>query len=207
MIGVKKKEDVFYTLFRESAEKIVMAGEAFLDLVTNYTDVEAKVARMKAIETECDQQTHKILKTLNACFITPLDREDIYYLSKNMDEIVDTIEEVANRFLVFDVKIMRPEAIALSQLIMQSIRELEVLFRYISELKTNKIVMEQVIEVNRLENEGDIVYRGALTKLFREEKDPNELIKWKHLYEQLEASLDACENVANIVEGAVMKYA
>ena len=73
-------------------------------------------------------------------------------------------------------------------------------------MKKNSVVMEQIIEVNRIENEGDLIYREALSKLFREEKDPIELIKWKHLYEQIEDSLDSCENVANILEGVVMKY-
>jgi len=207
MRGVKKKEEIFFRLFIESAGKIVQAGEAFQDLVHNYVDVNDKVANLKVYETECDMQTHKILKALNGAFITPFDREDIYNIAKSMDDIVDCLEEVANRFVVFDVKQMKPEAITISDLIMQSIRELEVIFKHFSELKKNQIIMDQVIEVNRLENEGDILYRKALQGLFRNEKDPIELIKWKHLYEQLEASLDACENVANIVEGAVMKYA
>ena len=91
--------------------------------------------------------------------------------------------------------------------ILQAIRELEVLFKHLSEVKKNAIVKEQVIEVNRIENEGDILYRKTLSELFREEKDPIELIKWKHLYEQLEASLDSCEHVANIIEGVITKYA
>ncbi len=207
MRGVKKKEDIFFQLFIESAGKIVQAGEAFQDLVHNYVDVNDKVANLKVYETECDMQTHKILKALNGAFITPFDREDIYNIAKNMDDIVDCLEEVANRFIVFDVRQMKSEAITIADLIMQSIRELEVIFKHFSELKKNAIIMDQVIEVNRLENEGDILFRKALQGLFRNEKDPIELIKWKHLYEQLEASLDACENVANMVEGAVMKYA
>jgi len=90
--------------------------------------------------------------------------------------------------------------------IFQCIRELEVLFKNLKDIKTSSIVQEQIIEVNRIENEGDIVYRKALTKLFKNEKDPIEVIKWKQLFELLEDSLDACENVANIVEGIVMKY-
>jgi uncharacterized protein Yka (UPF0111/DUF47 family) len=84
---------------------------------------------------------------------------------------------------------------------------LDVLFKHLKEIKTNTIVREQIIEVNRIENEGDIVYRRALTKLFKNEKDPIEIIKWKQLYELLEESMDSCENVANIVEGLVMKHA
>lgn len=207
MIGVKKKEDEFFQLLREFAEKIVLAGETFLDLVTNYENVEEKVAKVKEMETLCDQQSHKILAALNASFITPFDREDIYQITKEMDDIVDNLEEVANRFDVFDVKELRPESVVMSNHIMQAIRELEVMFKHLSETKKNSIVTDQIIEVNRIENEGDICYRKALKDLFKNETDPIELIKWKHLYERLETSLDSCETVANIVEGVVMKYA
>ena len=207
MIGVKKKENEFYLLLEEFAGKIVKAGEAFYDLVSNYEDIENKVADVKTLETECDMQAHKILTALNASFITPFDREDIYSITKEMDDIVDSIEEVANRFIVFDVNKLKPESFAMATYIMQAIRELEVMFKHLPEAQKNSIVREQIIEVNRIENDGDVLYRDALKKLFREEKDPIELIKWKHLYEQLETSLDSCENVANIVEVVIMKYA
>lgn len=207
MIGVKKKEDEFFQLLIDFASKIVKTGESFLDLVSKYEDVADKVARIKVLETECDMQAHKILTALNASFVTPFDREDIYDITKQMDDIVDSLEEVANRFIVFDVKKLRSECLTMATYIMQAIRELEILFKHLSEVKKNNVVYKQIIEVNRIENEGDILYRKALTELFREEKDPIELIKWKHLYEQLETSLDSCENVANIVEGVVMKYA
>ncbi len=208
MIGVKKKEDEFFQLLIEFAGKIVKTGEAFLDLVSNYEDVADKVAGIKVLETECDMQAHKILTALHASFITPFDREDIYSITKQMDDIVDSLEEVANRFIVFDVQKLRRECITMATYIMQAIRELEVLFKHLSEVKKNSgIVHEQIVEVNRIENEGDFLYRRALTDLFRKEVNPIELIKWKHLYEQLETSLDSCENVANIVEGVVMKYA
>lgn len=207
MIGIKKKEDIFYKMFVDFAGKIILAGEAFQDLVHNYENVDEKVANMKVLETECDMETHKILKSLHESFITPFDREDIYAITREMDSIVDCMEEVANRFLVFEVKVIKPEAVVLTDMILQSIRELETMFRHLAEMKKNSIVMEQIIEVNRIENEGDVVFRKALSTLFREEKDPIELIKWKHLYEQIEESIDSCENVANILEGVVMKYA
>ena len=207
MIGVKKKEDEFFQLLNDFAGKIVKVGESFLDLVSNYEDVADKVAGIKVLETECDMQAHKILTALNASFITPFDREDIYSITKEMDDIVDSLEEVANRFIVFDVNHLKPECLTMATYIMQAIRELEVLFKHLSEVKKNGVVREQIIEVNRIENEGDLLYRKALTDLFREEVNPIELIKWKHLYEQMETSLDSCESVANIIEGVVMKYA
>lgn len=207
MIGVKKKEDEFFQLLIEFSGKIVKAGEAFYDLIQDYTNVEEKVAGMKVLETECDRKQHEILSALKASFVTPFDREDIYQIAGEMDAIVDCLEEVANRFVVFDVKELRPESKGMTEYILQAIRELEVLFKHLSEVKKNSIVKEQVIEVNRIENEGDILYRKSLSELFRNEKDPIELIKWKHLYEQLEASLDSCEHVANIIEGVITKYA
>lgn len=199
-------DDGFFDLFNEAIGKIVEAGIAFEELVKDYTDVSDKVANLKVLETECDMQTHKILKYLNENPNTPFDREDLYTLAREMDDIVDCVEEVANRFLVFGVVEMRPEAITMATLILQAIRELEVLFNHLSDIKNSDILMKQVIEVNRIENEGDVVYRSTLSRLFQEEKDPIEIIKWKHLYEELEESLDACENVANLIEGLLMKY-
>lgn len=207
MIGVKKKEDVFYGLFSGFCEKILLAGEAFADLVHNFEDVENKVANLKVLETECDMEAHKILQALHGSFITPFDREDIYSITREMDEIVDCMEEVANRFSVFDIREIKEEACLMVDMTVQAIKELQIMFKHLPELKKNQLVMEQIIEVNRIENEGDVIFRRALSTLFREEKDPIELIKWKHLFEQMEESLDSCETVANILEGVVMKYA
>ena len=117
MIGVKKKEDEFFQLLIDFASKIVKVGESFLDLVSNYEDVADKVAGIKVLETECDMQAHKILTALNASFITPFDREDIYDITKEMDDIVDSLEEVANRFIVFDVKKLKPECLTMASYI------------------------------------------------------------------------------------------
>lgn len=207
MFGLKKKEDVFYTLFIDYARKIEIVGEKFLDLIENYENVEEKVEKIKVLETECDMYAHDILNKLNVAFITPFDREDIYNVTKQMDDIVDCIEEASNRFVVFDVKEIRKESMLMANLILQSTRELVVLFENLPDLKKNDLVKTQIIEVNRLENEGDVIYREALMKLFREDINPIELIKWKHIFEQIENSLDSCENVANIIEGVAMKYA
>lgn len=207
MIGVKKKEEVFFKLFCETLEKIKITGDFFDELVNNYVDVPNKVARLKELETECDKETHKTLKVLNASFITPFDREDIYDIAKELDNIVDILEEIANRFIVFNVKYIKLEAIDMSAIVLKCIVELQVLFDNLKDLKKNTITMEEIIEVNRLENEGDLVYRQALTELFRSETDPIEIIKWKQIFDQLEDAIDACEAVANIIEGVVMKHA
>jgi predicted phosphate transport protein (TIGR00153 family) len=207
LFGIKKKEDEFYVLLREFSAKIVVVSEALQNLVNDYTDVEEKATGLKLLETECDVLTHNILTALNGAFVTPLDREDIYEITKGLDEIVDLMEEVGSRFLIFDVKVMRPETKVVASIIVQCVKELDTLFRHLHEIKTNNISREQVIEINRLENEGDVFFRSTIHDLFINEKNPIELVKWKHLYEQLEACLDACENVANTIEGVVVKYA
>lgn len=205
--GVKKKEDEFFELLKGFMSEIVVTGEVFADLVHNYENVEEKVLKVKERESICDDESHKILRALRASFITPFDREDIYDIANEMDDIVDNLEEVANRFDVFSVKELRPACLEMTNYIMQAIRELDVMIKHLSEVKKNTIVVEQIEEVNRIESEGDTCYRKALKELFSEEKDPIELVKWKHLYERLEMSLDACEKVANIVEGVVVKNA
>ena len=207
MFGVKKKEDIFFQLFQEAMGHIGDAVHYFDEIVKDYTDVRRKVEHMKELETECDKNAHKIFKELHASFVTPFDREDIYDITREMDNIVDTLEEVANRFLVFDVHTMRPEALEMTKLICKAVDELKILFDHLGSIKKDRKVMDQVIKVNALENDGDIIYREALGRLFREEKDFVEIIKWQQIFDLLEESCDACEGVANIIEGVVMKHA
>ena len=203
----RKKENIFFTLLKEQMDKVNTAAITFHDLISNYENVEDKIANMKVLETECDMQSHKVLKTLNKAHITPIDREDIFYVTREIDDIVDALEEAANRFGVFGVTELRPEVAKMGNLILSAIAELDVLFDKLPDKNNKDLVMKQIIEVNRLENDADIVYRKALATLFKEEKDPIEIIIWKHLFEQLEKAMDSCENVANMIEGVIMKYA
>ena len=207
MFNLKKKEDIFYDLFDGTMEKALEAANALVELLEDYTDVEAKIAHLKEIEHECDLHVHKVLKALNASFVTPIDREDIYMVAKEMDNIVDTIEEVANRFVLFHVTSIREEAKVMSHLIVECVFELKCLVNELRRMKKSKILKEKVIEVNRIENVGDVVYRNAIKSLFENETNAIEVIKWKQIFELMEASLDSCEDVANIIEGVIMKHA
>lgn len=209
MFGRKRKEQQsleLYRQFNEFCEKIETAAAAFLDILTDYENVEDKISAMKVLETECDMKVHKIINALHDASVAPFDREDLYSLAKEMDNIVDSLEEAANRFLVFDIREIKPQAANMTQLTLEAARELKKLFEHLSNIHRREEISAHVIEVNRIENEGDIVYRKALSILFRQEKDPVELIKWKHLFEQMENSLDSCETTANLFEGIVAKY-
>ena len=206
MIG-KNKGDIFLTLLSEEMEKVKITGETFLDLVNNYEDVNNKIAGMKVLETECDMQAHKILNAMNTTRTPLFAREDLFSLIREIDDIVDGLEEVANRFGVFNVEEIRPDAKKMADIVIQAINVLSEMFEHLSEIKKPAALLEHIIEVNRIENEGDLIYRKALANLFSDEKDPIEIIKWKHIYEKMETSIDACESVANMIEGVIMKYA
>ena len=190
MLGLKKREEVFFDLFTETIEKGVEAGIKLNSLMEDFTNIAAKAEELKKIENECDNKVHKIMKTLKLpSFITPFDREDIYFIAKELDNIVDTIEEAANRFLIFNIKEVKEDALIMSRLIVDCIRELEKLIGELKNLKKSKALRHYIIEVNRIENEGDVVFRRAMEKLFTDETNAMEVIKWKEIYEFLENSL------------------
>jgi hypothetical protein len=206
MFGMAKQESVFYGLFNESIGKIREAAAFFDEIVNDYGDVKQKVAILKEMEIDCDGQTHKVLATLNAAFITPFDREDIYQITKEMDNIIDKIEEAGNRLSIFHVTEMKPEAIMMSGIILSCTKELESMINGLDTLGKSDFLHSKIVEINRLENGGDVVHRRALEQLFETEKDPVEIIKWKNIYEILEEAIDVCEGVANLVEGLISKH-
>ena len=177
------------------------------ELMVNYVSVNDKIKQIEEIEHECDQNVHNILKQLNKSFITPIDREDIHAIAKEMDNITDAIESTAHRFRMFNVNSIKEDAKKVASLIVQCTKELTGVMEEMKNMKTSTELEKKIIEVNRIENVGDEIYRDAIAQLFVAEKDAIEVVKWKEIYEYLENTLDACEDVANLVEGVVMKHA
>ncbi len=207
MFRVTKKEEIFYDMFLETIENTCKAAELLNELMQNYSNVNEKISKIEEIEHEGDKMIHKIINQLNKSFITPIDREDIYEISKMLDNITDAIESTAHRFTMFNVKAMREEAVEMAKLIVNSTQELKFVISEMKNMKTSNILHEKIVEVNRLEDEGDTIYRNAIKKLFSDEENAVEVIKWKEIYKLLEDTLDACEDVADIVEGVVTKHA
>ena len=203
----KKKEDVFFVMFRDFAKAIAVMGDNFGEIINNYNNIERTVAEMKIAETECDGRSHKILAQLNESFVTPFDREDIYSIVGQLDDIADYLEEAASKFIIYDVKELRHDAKELGNLITDACHQVDALFDVISNPKATDEAKKAIIEINRLENLGDAVFRRALTKLFSEESDAIEVIRWKDIYETFEDTLDGCEHLADTVEGVMMKNA
>lgn len=207
MFRISAKEGVYFDLFVETTDIIMKSAQMLEDLMKNYTNINEKIAAIENVEHDCDQHVHKIMSILNASFITPIDREDIYLIAKELDNIVDDIEATAHRFRMFNVKSINEDALKLAKLIVSCSKELKEVMLGLKTLKKSSNMKEKIIEVNRIENEGDDIFRTAISKLFVAEKDPTEIIIWKEIFEYLENTLDAFEDVANIVEGVVMKHA
>jgi predicted phosphate transport protein (TIGR00153 family) len=200
------KEIDFFEIFDKTSLNITKAASHLVDLMENFDNIEARAKEIHEIEQDSDMLTHDIMKKLNKTFITPIDREDLYGLASRMDDVIDLIWAVADRIAVFKVKEPMPEAIVMAKDILTTA---EVMHKAVKKLKAKNYahVQEHCIEINRLENRVDRAFRDALGKLFDEVKDPILIIKWKEIYEHLEDASDRCEDVANVLEAIVLKYA
>ena len=207
MFRKSTKEEIFFDLYIKAADCACRAAEILLDIVKNFKDVPKKVKLIEDIEHECDLHMHNILEVLNKSFITPIDREDICLIAKELDDITDNIELTAHRVTMFNVTKIRSESLKLAELILTGTKELKNVLIEFKNMKNNSKLKEKIIEVNRIENEGDMIFRNAVASLFTTESDAIEVIKWKTIFEYLEDTLDSCENVANTIEGVAMKHA
>ena len=195
----------FFTHFEHQGQKTVEGCLAFLAMIENPSNLEAQAERVKQIEHECDEITHAVVAGLHKTFITPIDRNDIHRLITKMDDIMDMVEAAADRLALYDLPKMTPEAADLARCLVSSAEHVLSAVSGIRDLGKQNAILQHCIEINRLENVADSILRGALVRLFREEKDPIAIIKWKEIYETLESATDRCEDVANIIEGVVLE--
>lgn len=201
-----KTED-FFALFEELANKIEEGGKLFLEMAKTRDFSEARVAKLKEIEHEADIITHNTYEKMHKTFLTPIDREDIYALVNKMDSIMDVIEATAVRIHLYKVKKPADEIIKQSEILNDAIIKLKSIIHAMRNMKNSESILADCVEINTLENAGDIVLRTIMANLFENEKDAIELIKWKDIFQLLEEAIDVCEDVSNIVEGIVLKHA
>ena len=195
----------FFTLFEAQGKKTVEGCRAFQQMVADPTALEGKAQRVKAIEHECDEITHAVVEALHKTFITPIDRNDIYRLITKMDDIMDLVEAAADRVALYEIPAMTKEVGDLARCLVSSAEHVLGAVSSIRDLGKPNGILQHCIEINRLENVADNILRSALARLFKEEKDPIAIIKWKEIYETLETATDRCEDVANIIEGVVLE--
>jgi len=201
------REEKFYDLFEELINKIEEGGKMFLEMVETYEYPPQKIAKMKELEHEADVITHRTYEKMHKTFLTPLDREDIYDLVNKLDSIMDMTEAAAARMNLYKVKHPSKVIVDQSKILNAAIQKVKLIIYAMRDMKNSKLIMDACVEINTLENEGDIVLRSAMVDLFEHEKDAIELIKWKEIFERIEEAIDVCEDVSNIVEGIVLKHA
>ncbi len=198
------QEKSFFVQFTAVAENIEAGARALVDLLEDYRDVEKKIAHIKDLEHRGDQMTHELFTQLNQTFITPFDREDIYELASKLDDVLDLLDAAATRLGIYRIERPRAGAAELAHIVLKSA---EAIRSAVVQLEKHDRIFDHCVEINRLENEADRMVRSLIAKLFEEEKNPVEIIKWKELFEVLEIATDKCEDVANVLEGVVLKSA
>jgi predicted phosphate transport protein (TIGR00153 family) len=205
MFSLIPREVRFFDLFEQQSRHIIKAAQLLHELVHHFPDARAKAHAIKEEEHQGDLITHEIVKRLNTTFITPLDREDIHDLGTRLDDVLDFIEAAAERLVVYRIKEPTSASRAMAEVIVQQTHAMD---RAIKCLRTmDPGFHEHAVEVNRLENSADNLLRDSLAALFEEQADPIEVIKWKEIYETMETVTDRCEDVANVIEGIILKMA
>ena len=205
-LKISNRADLFFGLFSASAENMRIAAEQLLDLVSDFRDVELKARRIQDREHEGDTITHELIQHLNKSFITPMDREDIYVLATALDDVLDAIEAAADLFVLHHIQEPRPAMVQQADVLLRAAGQTEAAVKALPSLD-REVLEPYWIEINRLENEGDRLYRRSLADMFGGDHKAMDVLRWKDVSEMLEEALDGLENVANVVESVVLKHA
>lgn len=201
------REGNFFELFAKSGEQILKGAQEFRAMLDDMQNADSRARHIKAIEHDADEITHRTIDLLHKTFITPLDREDIHKLISQMDDIVDFIEAASQRLSLYGIKEATPAAKQLADVCTRAAECIQRSVAHLDDLSNPQKLIHECVEINRLENDADHILREAVAKLFAEEQDIRQLIKWKEIYELLETVTDRCEDVANTIEGIVLEYA
>jgi uncharacterized protein len=201
---LRGSDNAFFDLFERAGANVVRAAELLDDLLSGFPESQLLARDILVCEQKGDQLTHEIVRKINQSFVTPIDRADILRLSSALDDVVDFTEEVADYLGLYRIEAPMIQAQALAHILVDATRQVETAIPLVRDYKS---ISEQTVEIQRLENEGDRIVRGAIASLFEEGIDPMVVIRWKDIFELLEDAIDATERVAFILEGIVIKNA
>lgn len=206
-----KKEDIFYTLFKQFADEIERAAVDYNDLMQSYPETAHLIPVMKVHEDHCDEHVKAIMKALYESFITPFDRDDISNLALKLDDIVDGMTAVSVRLDLFNTSGSRAEARQFAELTLTAVREVKEMLYHLSEYKKDMSLMNRAIAVGHIEDEGDAVYETALYRLFHDDDLDDarrgHVVSWLRIFDRMESTLDACDHAAGVVRNVIMKSA
>jgi uncharacterized protein len=196
------REESFFDLFEEMAEKVKAGAEALLDLLREYSDLERKAGLVLDIEHEGDELTHEVMRRLNTTFVTPFDREDIYQLASNLDDVLDHVEAAAEYLQLHKIEEPLPQMVSLAETLGSAAR---LTATAMPGLRKMRGLDSYWVEINRLENEGDRLYRRTIAELFSGDYKAMDVLKYEKIIEEIEQAIDRLEDVANTIESIVLK--
>jgi predicted phosphate transport protein (TIGR00153 family) len=197
------REEKFYDDFQALADELHRGAELLEQMLAPERPAWGKAEEIKEVEHKCDFITHEIIQRLNRTFVTPLDREDIHALARSLDDVMDAIDASAALIKLYRLDSVRFGARELAQIITASTRQVRLA---LDAMAKQKGVITHSVEINRLENEADRTHQEAVSRLFDDERDPLTVMKWKETLDFLEDATDRCEDVANVLEGVVVKH-
>jgi uncharacterized protein len=201
-ISLVPRDKVFFDLFIEAGQNAVRAARLLREMIQNWPEEEGLARDILKCEQEGDRITHDIVRRLNSTFVTPLDREDIYGLGTQLDDIVDYTEEAADFLVLYKIEAPMEQAEQMAEVLVKSCEQLEAALQ---NLRGFRDLERYWIEIHRLENDGDRISRDAVASLFADGIDPMVVIRWKDIFDVLERAIDATETAAHILEGIVIK--
>ena len=196
------KDEKYFSLLTKMAARVIDGGKLFTQIFDDYANHAEYAEKIKMVEVDCDSIAASITQKLNSTFITPIDREDIYLLVTELDDVIDMINGLARRFDIYGVQAPRVEAKEIAGLLLQAIQEIHGAFIL---MEKDKTVGEHCKTINQIEKQADHLYREAIRKLFVNREDPLEVIRWMAIYDGLEDSVDRCKDVAEALEAVLVK--
>lgn len=197
------REEKFYTDFQALADELQRGASLLEAMLAPERPIWDKADEINEVEHKCDSLTHEIIQRLNRTFVTPLDREDIHALARSLDDVMDAIDAAATSIRLYRLEYIRFGARELAQIITACTHQIRPALKA---LEKDKGLITHAIEINRLENEADRMHQQAVSRLFDEERDPILVMKWKETLDLLESATDCCEDVANVLEGVMVKH-
>jgi predicted phosphate transport protein (TIGR00153 family) len=201
------REGRFFVLFEESAQNAAEVAKHLQEMLYTWENIDSKVEKIIELEHKGDGVAHEIIALVHKSFVTPFDREDIALLAHSLDDIVDFMESAADAMNLYKIDRPTERAKQLADIIVQTTTEVHLAISELRQKVDLKQILKRSVEINRLENIADKIYREALAELFKDSSDVIFIMKWREIYEHMETATDRCEDVANVLEGVALKYA
>ncbi len=207
-LNLLPRDENFHELFAKASKNVVEGAKTFKELIDHWSVNDSRIDKIHAQEKEGDLIRHELVDRLNRTFITPIDREDIYALSGELDDVIDMIQACADRMQIYRIEKVDPDLARLAEILEKSAVAVDAAISDMQDKKKARRVLDHLIEVNQLENEGDNVVKKLLRDLFEKGTSANalEVFKLKETYEAVEAAIDKCEDVACTIESIVVKH-